>query len=253
MDDGRIERRGRLVTRDSVGARFSQADSSLLECPPVAPERDIAFLKSDPWRALRIMGEFVDGFDALARVGPAVSVFGSARIGEEHEWYGWGRALGRELAARGRAVITGGGPGLMAAANRGADEAGGVSVGCGIELPHEQDMNQWVHLGIDFRYFFVRKPMFVKYAQAFVVLPGGFGTLDELFEALTLIQTGKVDGFPVVLMGRDHWSGLFEWLRREVAGGGLVEEDEIRVAITDDPVEAAELACSGAVTERPTP
>lgn len=253
MDDRRVERRGRLVTKDGIGARFSQADATLLECPPLAPERDIAFLKSDPWRALRIMGEFVDGFDALARVGPAVSVFGSARIGEEHEWYAWGRALGRELTARGRAVITGGGPGLMAAANRGAWEANGVSVGCGIELPHEEAMNPWVHLGIDFRYFFVRKTMFVKYAQAFVVLPGGFGTLDELFEALTLIRTGKVDGFPVVLMGREHWSGLLEWLRREVAAGGLVDPDEIRVTITDDPAEAAELACSGEVVERPTP
>lgn len=243
MERRQSERRGRLVTEGGAGERFSLADETLLEAPSVAPTRDTSFLHSDPWRALRIMGEFVDGFDALARVGLAVSVFGSARTPEDHPWYAMGRELGRELAARDHAVITGGGPGLMAAANRGAYESGGVSVACRIELPHEQDANPWTNLAIDFRYFFVRKTMFVKYAQAFVVLPGGFGTLDELFEALTLIQTGKVKRFPLVLMGRDHWGGLIDWLRSSVAGNGMVEGDDIRISLTDDPAEAAATAC----------
>lgn len=245
MAGERYERRGRLQTQNGAMSRFSQADETLLECPPAEGIRDLSFLKSDPWRALRIMGEFVDGFDALARIGPAVSVFGSARIEDGHPWHDLAMAVGRELAARGRAVITGGGPGLMEAANRGAFEAGGMSVGCRIELPHEQGMNPYVHLGIDFRYFFVRKTMFVKYAQAFIVLPGGFGTLDELFEALTLIQTGKVDDFPVVLLVSDHWKGLLDWLHGEVVAGGLVGADEIDVVVTDDPAEAAEIACRG--------
>jgi uncharacterized protein (TIGR00730 family) len=247
MTDLADERRGRLLTRDGVGGRFSLADRSLLGETPSPADRDLSFLKSDPWRALRIMSEFVDGFDALARIGPAVSVFGSARISEDHPWYAMARTLGAEIARRDTAVITGGGPGLMAAANRGANEAGGVSVGCGIELPKEQGMNPWVHLGIDFRYFFVRKTMFVKYAQAFVVLPGGFGTLDELFESLTLIQTGKVRDFPVVLMCRDHWQGLLDWLHGSEVAGGLVDAEEIKVTVTDDPAEAAALVCG----ERP--
>jgi uncharacterized protein (TIGR00730 family) len=243
MDASEEGRRGRLTTRPRVGERFSLADATLLEHAPLEVPRDLEFLHSDPWRALRIMGEFVDGFDALARIGPAVSIFGSSRVSEDHPAYLMARGLGQELARRGRAVITGGGPGVMAAANRGADEAGGLSVGCRIELPHEEKTNPWVHLAIDFRYFFVRKTMFVKYAQAFVVLPGGFGTLDELFEALTLIQTGKVESFPVVLMGREHWSGLLEWLHNAVAEVGMLESHEIPVHTTDDPVEAAAIAC----------
>ena len=171
-----------------------QADTGLLSY-----SEDPDFVHTDPWRALRILGEFVDGFDAMARVGPAISVFGSARVGEDHPDYQAAVELGRILAERDHAVITGGGPGIMEAANRGAADAGGVSVGCGIELPLEQGLNDYVNLEVDFRYFFVRKVMFVKYARAFVVFPGGFGTLDEVFEALTLIQTGKARSFPVVL------------------------------------------------------
>lgn len=246
MADADKGRRGRLTTTTRVRPRFSLADATLLEHAPLEVPRDTEFLQSDPWRALRIMGEFVDGFDALARIGPAVSVFGSSRVSEEHPAYLMARALGGELARRGRAVITGGGPGVMAAANRGADEAGGVSVGCTIELPEEQEANPWLHLRIDFRYFFVRKTMFVKYAQAFVVLPGGFGTLDELFEALTLIQTGKVEDFPVVLMGREHWSGLIEWLHAGVAEPGMLDARELELHVTDDPAEAAAIACGEA-------
>ncbi len=182
---------------DARGRRASTTeDEKLLE----RPEPD--FLGTDPWRALRILGEFVEGFDAMARVGPAVTVFGSARTRPDDPTYEAARAIGRLLAEAGYAVITGGGPGTMEAANRGCREGGGLSVGCNIELPHEQGMNPYVDLGVEFRYFFARKVMFVKYADGFVILPGGFGTLDELFEALTLIQTGKVRHFPVVLVGR---------------------------------------------------
>ena len=155
----------------------------------------------DPWRALRILSEFVEGFDALAAIGPAVTIFGSARVAAGSPAYELARTIARQLAESGFAIITGGGPGIMEAANRGCREGGGLSVGCNIELPHEQALNPYVDLGVEFRYFFVRKTMFVKYADAFVILPGGFGTLDELFEALTLIQTGKIRDFPVVLVG----------------------------------------------------
>jgi uncharacterized protein (TIGR00730 family) len=168
------------------------------------------WVHSDPWRVLRIQSEFVDGFGTLAELGPAVSVFGSARTPRDHPLYATAESLAVELVRAGLAVITGGGPGVMEAANKGAAEAGGVSVGLGIELPFEASLNSWVNLGINFRYFFVRKTMFVKYAQAFVVLPGGFGTLDELFEALTLVQTKKVTTFPVVLFDRGYWSGLVD-------------------------------------------
>src|SRR6187431_2409067 len=166
----------------------------------------------DAWRALRILSEFVEGFDTLADLPPAVSVFGSARSKPDSAECELARNLGAALAEAGYAVITGGGPGVMEAANQGATEAGGMSVGLGIELPFEQGLNDWVDIGIDFRYFFVRKTMFVKYAQAFVVLPGGFGTLDELFEAITLVQTKKVTRFPVILMGTAYWSGLVDWI-----------------------------------------
>src|SRR5213078_4353430 len=158
------------------------------------------FLREDPWRVLRIMSEFIEGFDVLATIPEAVCVFGSARAPEDDPFYAAARRVGAELARAGFAVITGGGPGVMEAANRGCREAGGLSIGCNIELPHEQRLNDYVDLGVDFRYFFVRKVMFVKYAEGFVVFPGGYGTLDELFEALTLIQTGKVQHFPVALM-----------------------------------------------------
>jgi uncharacterized protein (TIGR00730 family) len=200
---------------------------------------DDSFLKTDTWRALRIMGEFVEGFDALAGIGPAVSVFGSARIGRGDPSYRTARTLARKLAKRGYAIITGGGPGIMEAANRGARDAGGVSVGCNIELPFEQGLNEFVTLGMEFRYFFVRKTMFVKYAEAFCIFPGGFGTLDELFEALTLIQTGKVQHFPVVLFGKSYWRGLLDWLKKTpLVEKKIGREDLGLFTITDDVDEA---------------
>jgi uncharacterized protein (TIGR00730 family) len=194
-----------------------------------------AFLDSDPWRTLRITAEFVEGFDALAEVGPTITVFGSARMREGDAVYEQARTLGRLLAEQGFTVMTGGGPGVMAAANRGCYEAGGFSVGCNIELPHEQWLNPWVDLGVEFRYFFVRKTMFVKYADGFVIFPGGFGTLDELFEALTLIQTGKIRHFPVFLIGSEYWAGLIAWMRETLLAAGTIAEGDLSLfTITDD-------------------
>jgi hypothetical protein len=198
---------------------------------------------ADPWRVLRILSEFVEGFDALIEVGPAVTVFGSARATADDPYYAAGRALGGALARRGFAVITGGGPGIMEAVNRGCQEAGGLSVGCNIELPNEQELNDYVDLGVEFRYFFVRKNMFVKYARGFVIFPGGLGTLDELFESLTLAQTGKIEHFPVVLFGTEYWTGLLDWMRRVVLGRGAISpEDMDLMSLTDDPEEAAAMA-----------
>lgn len=203
---------------------------------------DVSFLKTDTWRALRIMGEFVEGFDALAGVGPAVSVFGSARIGRGDPSYRTARSLARKLAKHGYAIITGGGPGIMEAANRGARDGGGVSVGCNIELPFEQGLNEFVTLGMEFRYFFVRKTMFVKYAEAFCIFPGGFGTLDELFEALTLIQTAKVQHFPVVLFGSAYWSGLLDWLKADPLDEGKISPEDLTLfTVTDDVDEAVKV------------
>jgi uncharacterized protein (TIGR00730 family) len=200
---------------------------------------DTDFLKTDTWRALRILGEFVEGFDALAAIGPAVSVFGSARIGRGDPTYRSARALTHKLAKHGYAIITGGGPGIMEAANRGARDAGGISVGCNIELPFEQGLNEFVTLGMEFRYFFVRKTMFVKYAEAFCIFPGGFGTLDELFEALTLIQTAKVQHFPVVLFGTAYWQGLMDWLKGSPLEEGKISPEDLTIfTITDDVDEA---------------
>jgi uncharacterized protein (TIGR00730 family) len=200
------------------------------------------FIDSDPWRALRILSEFVEGFDALAAVGPAVTVFGSARSAEGSADYELARTIARGLAERGFAIITGGGPGIMEAANRGCREGGGLSIGCNIELPHEQGLNAYVDLGIEFKYFFARKTMFVKYADAFVIMPGGFGTLDELFEALTLIQTGKIRDFPVVLVGTAYWRGLIDWMREtQVAAGAVTEADIALLKLTDDPDEVCEI------------
>jgi uncharacterized protein (TIGR00730 family) len=200
------------------------------------------WVHTDPWRVLRIQSEFVEGFGLLAELPRAVSVFGSARTPRDHPHYAAGVQIGAALAQAGFAVITGGGPGAMEAANRGASEAGGLSVGLGIELPFEQDLNEWVDVGIAFRYFFVRKTMFVKYAEAFVILPGGFGTLDELFEALTLIQTGKVKHFPVILFGSAYWAGLVEWLTRTVAEERKINlTDLLLFRVTDDPAEAVRI------------
>ena len=235
-------RHGRVSAHGPGAERMRPADAGLLQ-----READPSFVHTDPWRALRILGEFVDGFDTLARVGAAVAVFGSARVAADHPHYAAAVEVGRLLAERELAVITGGGPGIMEAANRGAAEAGGLSVGCNIELPHEQAPNVYANLQIDFRYFFVRKTMFVKYSEAFIVFPGGFGTLDELFESLTLIQTGKVAHFPVVLYGSDYWRGLLSWLREHVLAAGLVAEDDLALLhVSDDPAEIVELACRGA-------
>jgi hypothetical protein len=193
------------------------------------------WVHTDSWRVLRIQSEFVEGFGLLAELPRAVSVFGSARTPRDHPHYAAGVQIGAALAQAGYAVITGGGPGAMEAANRGASEAGGLSVGLGIELPFEQDLNEWVDVGIAFRYFFVRKTMFVKYAQAFVILPGGFGTLDELFEALTLVQTRKVTRFPVILFGAEYWSGLVSWIRTTLASTGTINEADLELfTVTDD-------------------
>jgi len=195
----------------------------------------------DAWRALRILSEFVEGFDTLADLPPAVSVFGSARSAPDSPECVLAADLGAALAEAGYAVITGGGPGVMEAANRGATEAGGMSVGLGIELPFEQGLNGWVDIGIDFRYFFVRKTMFVKYAQAFVVLPGGFGTLDELFEAITLVQTKKVTRFPVILIGTEYWSGLLDWIKGRLLVDGKVNQADLDlIMLTDDVAEAVQ-------------
>src|SRR5438309_9483440 len=219
-DNDERRRRGRLTTSRATGMT---EDTVFLQTP------DTSFIHTDTWRTLRIMSEFVEGFDALAGAPPAVSVFGSARITEQDPMYATAREVGAELANAGFSVLTGGGPGIMEAANRGCKEAGGLSIGCNIELPHEQRLNDYVDLGVDFRYFFVRKTMFVKYAEGFCVFPGGFGTLDELFEALTLIQTGKVQHFPVALYGADYWSGLIGWLTDRVLAEGKMSPDDLHL------------------------
>ncbi|MGI8868527.1 MAG: TIGR00730 family Rossman fold protein [Mycobacteriales bacterium] len=197
------------------------------------------WVHKDPWRVLRIQSEFVEGFGALAELPKAVSVFGSARTRIDSPDYDVGRRLGAALTAAGFAVITGGGPGSMEAVNRGAQEAGGISVGLGIELPFEQQLNDWVDLGLNFRYFFARKTMFVKYAQGFVCLPGGFGTLDELFEALVLVQTHKVTRFPVVLFGTSYWQGLIDWVRNTVLPDAKIGPGDLNLlTLTDDVDEA---------------
>ena len=232
-----VRRRGAVVVRGQTPGDRSTEDQKLLRSHEPVP----LFRETDTWRTLRIMGEFVEGFDALADVGPAVSIFGSARVGRRNRYYGAARRLAAELSRQGFAIITGGGPGIMEAANRGAKEAGGVSIGANIELPFEQGLNEYVDLGMEFRYFFVRKVMFVKYAEAFVIFPGGFGTLDELFEALTLIQTGKVEHFPVVLYGSDYWEGMMQWIRdKPLYEEKISPEDLDLVTITDDVTEAAE-------------
>ncbi len=200
------------------------------------------WVHTDPWRVLRIQAEFVEGFGLLSELGPAVSVFGSSRTRPDNPEYECARQIGAGLAAAGYAVITGGGPGIMEAANKGAALAGGVSVGLGIELPHEQGLNDYVEIGIEFRYFFVRKTVFVKYSQAFVVLPGGFGTLDELFEALTLVQTGKVTRFPVVLVGSAYWAGLLSWFRDALAAQGKIPAASLQLLqVADDPAEVVRI------------
>jgi uncharacterized protein (TIGR00730 family) len=224
------------IPNPELSRRVSQEteDERLLAREPTRPFLDTT---SDAWRVFRIMGEFVEGFDTLARLGPAVSIFGSARIKPDDPMYQTAERVGRRLAEEGFAVITGGGPGIMEAANRGASEAGGDSVGCNIELPFEQGMNAWVDIAINFRYFFVRKTMFVKYAEAFVIFPGGFGTMDELFEALTLIQTGKVRDFPVILFGTGYWGGMIDWIRTTMLAEGKIGENDLGLLVCTDSID----------------
>ena len=233
--------------RGPVTLRRSQVQPSTTDQRLLDTRGPSDWVHTDPWRVLRIQSEFVEGFGLLAELPAAVSVFGSARTASDSPEYALGVRLGRELAQAGFAVITGGGPGAMEAVNRGALEAGGLSVGLGIELPFEQHLNAYVDVGINFRYFFARKTMFVKYAQAFVILPGGFGTLDETFEALTLVQTHKVNQFPVVLLGVDYWGGLMDWLRSAVLEGGKVGPGDLDlISLTDDPEEAAAIVTAAA-------
>ena len=231
---GRVAMRPETAAR--LGGRRTTEDEKLLTVRTAGRPH---FLEEDTWRVLRIQSEFVEGFEALAGIGPAVAVFGSARMGPGTQVYELAREVGAGLARAGFAVITGGGPGTMEAANRGAHEAGGLSIGCNIELPHEQHLNPYVDLSVEFHYFFARKTMFVKYADAFVIMPGGFGTLDELFESLTLIQTGKIRDFPVVLLGHAYWDGLLTWMRdAQLAAGAIAQEDLDLLRVTDDPDEA---------------
>ena len=222
---------------DSIRDISVTEDEKLLQQP--GPRID--FTRTDPWRVMRIMGEFIEGFDTLASVDKAVTIFGSARIGPDDAHYEAAMETARQLAEAGFAIITGAGPGIMEAANKGARIGGGRSIGCNIELPFEQGSNPYVDTLVNFRYFFVRKTMFIKYSVAFVIFPGGFGTLDELFEALTLIQTGKIYRFPVILFGRYYWAGLLRWLQARVLSEGKISEGDLDLMlVTDDPAEAVQ-------------
>jgi len=225
------------------GKEKKHHDQALLAYIKEAPD----FTDTDPWRVLRIQSEFVEGFDALSHVGPGVSIFGSARAKPGGLYYEAARETARLLSESGLTIITGGGPGIMEAGNRGAAEAGGLSVGLNIELPHEQVQNPYQNMSLEFRYFFVRKLMFVKYSIGYVIFPGGFGTMDELFEALTLSQTEKIKPFPLVMFGWDYWGGLLEWIREGMLGNGYIEKGDLSLfRVTDDPAEAANIIISEA-------
>ena len=246
MSDEGVSQPGSGYRKGPVLLRGDQIPAQTTDQRLLSNRGESDWVHGDPWRVMRIQSEFVEGFGALAELGPAMSVFGSARTQPGHPDYELAVEVGRGLVEAGYAVITGGGPGIMEAANKGANEAGGVSVGLGIELPFEQGMNPWVDLGVNFRYFFARKTMFVKYASGFVVLPGGFGTLDELFEALTLVQTHKVTGFSIVLVGADYWNPMLEWLRGPVLERGMIRAADIDLLqVVDTAAEAVRL-----VTER---
>jgi uncharacterized protein (TIGR00730 family) len=229
-----------------VRAAGATEDERLLNRPmpgrpvPLDPAA-AAFLDTDPWRVLRITSEFIHGFNQLAAIGAAITIFGSARTPVDDPYYAAARDLGGKLADAGFAVVTGGGPGIMEAANRGAREAGGVSVGLNIELPHEQSINPYVGLPVNFRYFFTRKTMLAKYSEGFVMFPGGFGTFDEMFEALTLIQTGKLRKFPVVLYGPEYWKGLLEWIGGRMMEAGNISASDLKlITVVETPEAAAE-------------
>jgi uncharacterized protein (TIGR00730 family) len=232
----------RSKSKGPVIQRRDQVDGSTTDQRLLDSRGPTDWVHADPWRVLRIQAEFVEGFGALAELGPAIAVFGSALPPADHPSYALAELLGGELASAGFAVITVGGPGAMEAANRGASQAGGVSVGLGIELPWESGLNDWSDVGINFRYFFARKTMFVKYSQGFVVLPGGFGTLDELFEALTLVQTRKVTRFPIVLVGSEYWAGLLSWMKDVCLADGKISQADLEMmTVTDDIDEAVRL------------
>jgi uncharacterized protein (TIGR00730 family) len=237
-----LRRSGRLLISKGAAQKMAGDPTVTEDRKLLSPTGRPAFLETDPWRALRILAEFVEGFDAMAGLGPAITVFGSARVAAGSPPYEQARVIGRRLAEEGYAVITGGGPGVMEAANRGCQEGGGMSVGCNIELPHEQDINPYVDLGVEFRYFFARKTMFVKYADGFVILPGGYGTLDEMMEALTLIQTGKIRHFPVILVGSAFYAGFVEWIKAKLLGEGMISPEDLDlVQVTDDPKQVVEI------------
>lgn len=233
-----VTMRGPVMMRNAGGSKQdSTTDQRLLD-----QQSDTSWLHTDPWRVLRIQSEFVNGFGALADIPKAITVFGSARTEESHPYYALGQELGRLITEAGYALITGGGPGLMEAPNRGATEAGGMSIGLGIELPMEQGLNPWVTFGLNFRYFFVRKTMFLKYSQAFICLPGGFGTLDELFEALVMVQTEKIRRFPIILVGSEFWGGLVEWIRTTLVNEGMISPEDVDLFhVVDDPKEAIDI------------
>ena len=226
--------------REIRGGSRGTADQQVLSWTEEDREHAAEFVHSDPWRVQRIQSEFVAGFDAFAETGPAVCVFGSARTKPGDPAYEAAELLGRRMAEAGIAVITGGGPGVMEASNKGAKEAGGESIGAGIELPFEQGINEYVNVGLEFRYFFVRKVMFVKYSHGFVFMPGGFGTLDEVFEVLTLIQTGKLPSTPVIFYDSNYWGPLVDWVKGTLRAGGYISEgDDDLFMVLDDMEEVA--------------
>jgi uncharacterized protein (TIGR00730 family) len=232
----------RSKSKGPIVQRRDQVDAGTTDQRLLDSRGPSDWVHTDPWRVLRIQAEFVEGFGALAELGPAVSVFGSARTPAGHPAYALAERVGRALAEAGFAVITGGGPGVMEAVNKGASEAGGISVGLGIELPWEAELNQWVDVGINFRYFFARKTMFVKYSQGYLALPGGLGTLDELFEAMTLVQTQKITSFPIVLLGVAEWSGLLDWMSSTMLADGRIKQSDLdSLLLTDDVDEAVAL------------
>ena len=233
------------VVRRGKARQTSTTDQHLLENREPAD-----WVHTDPWRVLRIQSEFVEGFGMLAELGPAVTVFGSARTPADDPYYRQAEELGRRLAEVGLSVITGGGPGIMEAANKGAQDAGGTSVGLGIELPFEQQLNDYIDIGMTFRYFFARKTCFLKYSQGFVTFPGGYGTLDELFEALTLIQTQKVTNFPLVLFGAEFWDGMLDWVRGTLEQTGKISPEDLDlIHVTDDVEEVVTILLEAAQGE----
>jgi uncharacterized protein (TIGR00730 family) len=244
------DRANRLDGLSSVAERLKKRtqDEQLFTTPPTIedmPDHGVSrplFTDSDPWRVLRIMGEFTEGFDSLAGIGPAVTIFGSARIKPDDPQYKSAVDVARLLGEAGFTVITGGGPGVMEASNQGAQLAGAPSIGLNIELPFEQGVNPYVDLPMEFHYFFVRKTMFVKYAQGFVIFPGGFGTMDELFEALTLIQTGKVQNFPILLFDSNYWKGLLDWLKETMLSQKKITEVDLDLLmVTDSPEDVRDV------------